>query len=437
MIKVVDAVMGAGKTSAAIRYMNENPGERFLYITPFNDETYRIQAACPSLHFWTPSNTLSEFNFRKSDHLRSLIEEGRNVAITHALYMLTSSEVAALIAERKYTVFIDEVIDIFEPVEISANDLQIIKDSGWLVSVEREDGDMEYEYYEESADKKYQGGRFSELFLYAKSRRLVNVLEKNGKQRFHFWTLHKELFALSDKVFLLTYMFDGMPLRGYFEVNDIPYEYMGVERDSHGAFRFVDTGGLRMNYMSDIGRLIHICENDKLNRIGERDNALSVSWTKNALISKSDGRLDKLRKNINTFFRNYCPVDIKASRRLWCVFSDAVGSIREKGFWNCDLAWNSRATNRYSGCKALAYCVNVYLNPNLINYYKNRGASVDACEYAVANMVQWIYRSAIRNGEEIWLYVPSSRMRNLLKAWLESVSSGVSLREVLEGGDAA
>ena len=42
-ITVVDARMGRGKSSAAIRYMNENKGKRrFLYITPFLDEVGRI-----------------------------------------------------------------------------------------------------------------------------------------------------------------------------------------------------------------------------------------------------------------------------------------------------------------------------------------------------------------------------------------------------------
>ena len=37
-------------------------------------------------------------------------------------------------------------------------------------------------------------------------------------------------------------------------------------------------------------------------------------------------------------------------------------------------------------------------------------------------MLQFIWRSAIRNGEEIWVYIPSIRMRNLLKQWIEENS---------------
>ena len=44
-------------------------------------------------------------------------------------------------------------------------------------------------------------------------------------------------------------------------------------------------------------------------------------------------------------------------------------------------------------------------------------------EYALGEMIQWIWRSAIRDGKEIWIYVPSRRMRELLKQWLIDLSS--------------
>jgi len=42
-------------------------------------------------------------------------------------------------------------------------------------------------------------------------------------------------------------------------------------------------------------------------------------------------------------------------------------------------------------------------------------------EAALSTMVQWIWRSAIRDGEEVWIYIPSKRMRSLLIAWIRDV----------------
>lgn len=43
---------------------------------------------------------------------------------------------------------------------------------------------------------------------------------------------------------------------------------------------------------------------------------------------------------------------------------------------------------------------------------------MDAELYALSEMLQWIWRSRIRNGEEINIYVASKRMRGLLIRWM-------------------
>lgn len=44
-ITVVDALMGAGKTTWAINYINQHPDENILYVTPYITETERIQSS--------------------------------------------------------------------------------------------------------------------------------------------------------------------------------------------------------------------------------------------------------------------------------------------------------------------------------------------------------------------------------------------------------
>ncbi|SEI14496.1 hypothetical protein SAMN05192559_12119 [Halobacillus karajensis] len=42
-INVIDSIMGSGKTSWAIQYMNNSPRhKRFIYITPFLNEVKRV-----------------------------------------------------------------------------------------------------------------------------------------------------------------------------------------------------------------------------------------------------------------------------------------------------------------------------------------------------------------------------------------------------------
>lgn len=35
MIKVIDSLMGTGKTTYMLRFMQMNPERRYLYVTPF------------------------------------------------------------------------------------------------------------------------------------------------------------------------------------------------------------------------------------------------------------------------------------------------------------------------------------------------------------------------------------------------------------------
>lgn len=45
-IKIIDSIMGSGKTSAAINYMNKDYQKKFIYITPYLDEVDRVISAC-------------------------------------------------------------------------------------------------------------------------------------------------------------------------------------------------------------------------------------------------------------------------------------------------------------------------------------------------------------------------------------------------------
>lgn len=48
MVRIIDSIMGSGKTSWAIDEMNSHPERRYLYVTPYLAETERIVASCPT-----------------------------------------------------------------------------------------------------------------------------------------------------------------------------------------------------------------------------------------------------------------------------------------------------------------------------------------------------------------------------------------------------
>ena len=52
-IKICDAIMGAGKTSAAINYMNDSQG-KFIFITPYLKRVRQNYRQLPNKEFQVP-----------------------------------------------------------------------------------------------------------------------------------------------------------------------------------------------------------------------------------------------------------------------------------------------------------------------------------------------------------------------------------------------
>jgi hypothetical protein len=79
-----------------------------------------------------------------------------------------------------------------------------------------------------------------------------------------------------------------------------------------------------------------------------------------------------------------------------------------------------RASNDYKDRTVLAYLCNRYVNPVTANFFVLNEIPIDQDMYALSEMLQWIWRSAIRDGKPIKIYIPSKRMRNLLINWLNT-----------------
>ena len=110
-----------------------------------------------------------------------------------------------------------------------------------------------------------------------------------------------------------------------------------------------------------------------------------------------------------------------SAQRMWGVYKDYIPALRGNGYSTKHVTFNERATNKYKDRTDLAYLVNLFMNTGLKNFYAKHGVDANNDDYALSVMVQWIWRSAIRDGKEINLYLPSSRMRRLLMNWMDDV----------------
>ena len=100
------------------------------------------------------------------------------------------------------------------------------------------------------------------------------------------------------------------------------------------------------------------------------------------------------------------------------MFKQYKNAIQGKGYAKSFLSCNARATNAYSDRTAVAYMCNIFFNPILKNFFEQKGVRIEEDKWALSELLQFLFRSGIRKGEDIRLYIPSLRMRNLLKRWM-------------------
>ena len=62
---------------------------------------------------------------------------------------------------------------------------------------------------------------------------------------------------------------------------------------------------------------------------------------------------------------------------------------------------------------------------SVVQYFKSYGFNIDSDQFALSELIQFIFRSAVREGKPIDLYMPNERMKNLLTKWFDSVETEV------------
>lgn len=422
MLKVVDAVMGSGKSSAAIQYINTHPRKKYLVITPFLQETERFRAACPKANFKVPLNTEQEYDYKKVEHFKSLVKKGCSVAFTHKLFSMIDSETCKTITDKGYVIFIDEAVSAIDNLIINTVDMQMFESAGFVVK--RESGNVSQEFIEYNRSlKEYNGEMYREINNIVSSNRVLMGHRTTGRNtEVYYSTMHPDMFRLSDEIYIMTYMFEGSILCAYLKLNGIEFQYTGVKKTSTGEYLFSDDA-TQPEYLKNIRSLITVIDHN-INSIGDASNALSVSWYDRALEHKDNHDIERLKNHIYNFFRNICKGS-KEEERLWTTFSNLEKRLAGNGYKKRFLAFNARSVNEYAGCRYVAYCVNVYMHPDILKFFVANGQTISKDAYALSIMLQFIWRSAIRNGEPITVYVPSSRMRNLLLGWMSRVEQGL------------
>lgn len=459
-VLVADSLCGSGKTQAAIEYINTSPRwAKFLYVTPYLEEIERIKESCPEAKFKAPD--LIRGKGSKMRDFQELFDRGENIVCTHALFRMFTPDNFKIASAYGYTLIMDEVADVVSKYECETADLYTILNPKYnYVTVDEETNQInlskEKDFFENNFSQKQLKQIWGDngldllekikngcVYLYDTTWKTLKEFYKNGGEVQNFtttllmWSFPVGIFKSFEKVLILTYMFDGQYQANYYKYFNIPFKYIHTEKL---PVIDINTGAPRYQYIDAVfdkpqiadykylKERIEICEKPKLNALGDfeyfskgvKKSALCKTWYNNVLLSADKEIAKQMTNNTYNYFYNICKQKNSADL-IWTTFKDYQKLLKKSPFSkeDCFVSCTARATNKFKERHYCAYLINIYADPFVKKFFAYRNVEMDEDIFALSELIQWLFRSAIRKGDKIYVYIPSQRMRELLQVWLD------------------
>ena len=397
-IKIIDKPCGSGKTTAMIDGFNSN--EKYLVIVTLLSEVGRVIAESKRVPFVQPDDT----NSTKYEDLEEQLVLGSNIVSTHEMYeKLVPLAKAGLLDD--YNIIIDEVPDTVQSLatKSSTSIKEFYLDTGYM-EIDEVSGLIKPTQKWIERQELVSDTLSAEILRAAMSGCLY--LQDN---KMFVWALPTTILNAGKSLTVLTYKSEGSMFLSYLRKLQLPFE-IEVDED------------LEAEFLKEAADLITIrgipaLSNRKLSYTGQQKGQKSSTY-----VTKINSALKNLRE------RKLKDVDIKdilitCKKDAWFeenknkdakpgVF--AKNSRLSKALW---IANTTRGTNDYAHCSHLIYLYDQHPNQYLTRWLGDSSRKF-ADQYALTELVQWVWRSRIRKGEPITLYLPCPRMKKLFEEWL-------------------
>lgn len=416
-IQIVDAICGKGKTQWAIQNLIDNykhHKDKFIYVTPFLEELDRVYERCKqeNIYVYIPMVRKDENTkelLSKGKEVFKAMQEGKNIIMTHKLFEYITIDWCEEIERQDYDLYLDEVPNVF------SYDILSSKDWNLLISTKM----IELGTYLDNCkypevnwiDKNYINSEDKTKGLYENfiNKCVFGQVIKKGNS--YIYTLPMHIFFMVRRCYILTYMFEGQYLAGLLKLYSISYTLKSVYKPNSKYFLIPYNIQDTIKEFKEIYTKIHLYEGS-LNSKDKRKFALTHTYLNN---KDKEIEIKQLKTNIHNYITNVCPC--KSENTLWTTLKDKKEFLKGKGYTKGFLSLNARSTNKYKDRTVLIYLYNKYINPiyedlfNAIGGYIGVRSQLDEELYALSELVQWMFRSAIREKKDVYLYLPSYRMR--------------------------
>ena len=314
-----------------------------------------------------------------------------------------------LLKSKNYVLMIDECLDVLDTYKISKDDLKIIFNEK-LVSLD-EDGFLVW-----NEERKPYKGVYGDIKRLCSFKSLMGFKKENSDElaRIIMWNFPVDFFKCFDESYIFTYLWEGSIQKSYFDIHGIKYEKYMLDYDRQLIPHCKE---IEYEKRKNIVDLINIYDG-KFNKIGMKigkSNPLSKSWYEDKR-KKNRSIFSQLKNNTENYFRTVTKT--KSIDNMYTVFKPYCKYVKGEGYTKGFVSCNARGTNEFKNKKSLAYLINFFMSPDIKQFVEHYHIEFDDNLFSLSALLQWIWRSQIRDGKSINLYIPSERMRELLKMWI-------------------
>lgn len=408
-IQVVDALCGAGKTTWIFKHIMANKDKEWIFCSPYLNETGegkvkgRIQKELPEMRFLSPESSPS----KKASFLRG-VGQNRNIAITHALFTGFSLDVAKVLEDKNYHLVIDETIDLITFYDdVKGDDVKIMIEWGMVLVGDKGRIDWNYTKYPDYNGRDNDIKELCDLgclWLYGDNVMLQRIPPL--------------ALQACKSVTILTYMFEGSLMSAWMELNNIEWEYYNpptlkpakqLKEEMRDKLYLVKPSSVIDKMQTDTnGYPIH--------------SVFNMSWYKAASVPE----LNEVKASIESTIKH----NMISGNVFWTTFKQWELVLKGKGYTKgvrvdwldgvrpTFLSKNTRASNEYRDCTKCIYTVNIYPNGSIESHLKTHGVTINRDLYALSELIQFVFRGAIRCNQDMDLLILSNRMRCLFETWL-------------------
>ncbi|WP_146186128.1 hypothetical protein [Pontivivens insulae] len=397
------------------------PTKKYLLVTPLLTEIERFQNDAPNgVEITAPTDGKGP----KLIQLEKMLEEGQSVAITHKLFFMTL-RLAHLMAD--YHIIIDEApnpVTCINTIDAEAFEEAIVGGGYATICPETKQvmpTDRWRKWQRETTDSDGEPTYSSRLHPDIYKPAVQGQLHVDDKGVFAVATPNQVLLA-GKSLTVMTFLSEGTYIHAYLRMISKGNPKADFELQREGTVEWLKQAHSLVSIQNlSLPTSVSLSFSKQTRRSGEK-NCKAIGNSLKKLMERRWRGVNR-QDIILTCARDKWFEDRKGRYAgQWAKHSRLFGRDYGKGgvHW---LPNKTRGTNDYRHASHVIYLYAMSPNPMVQNFLGVSGQAFSDA-YALSEMVQFIWRTRVRDGKSITVAIPDKRMKAILSDWLNSAIEG-------------